>query len=210
VKETDSVTSDDSAEEPRPGRAPRSASLVLLGVAALAATGVAFAHFALPRLNDDPGPPPDDNQVSIVMGPVKPPPVPQSSGPMDVLAPGMAEAAAPPPPVVSDEPPPADGAETAQPAPVEAGPSFDCAAHLTRGQAAVCADPGLAALDRRMARAYGEAMAAGAPMDDLRADQADWRAAREDAAERSPAAIAQVYNERIGELTDLADYLRRR
>lgn len=203
------MTPDDSADVPRPGSPPRGASLVLLGVAVLAAAGVAFAHFALPRLNDDPGPPPDGNQVSIVMDQVKPPPVPQSSGQMDVLAPGMAEAAAPPPPVVSDGPP-ADGVDATQPAPAAAGPSFDCAGRLTRGQAAVCDDPGLSALDRRMARAYGEAMAAGAPMDDLRADQAEWRAAREDAAGRSPGAIAQVYDERIRELTDLADYLRRR
>lgn len=203
------MTSDDSADDPRPAAAPRGAMPILLGVAVVAAVGVAIAHFVLSMPDPDTAPAPDSNQVSIVMDAVKPPPVPQSNGKMDVLAPGMAEAAAPPPPMVSDEPP-VDDAAAAPSATAPAGPSFDCAAHLTRGQAAVCADPGLAALDRRMARAYGQALAAGAPAGDLRADQADWRAAREDAAERSPGAVAQVYDERIRELTDLADYLQRR
>jgi hypothetical protein len=204
------MTPTDGADEPRRGSPPRGPSLVILGVAAVAAAGVAFAHFALPRLNDDPAPPPDGDQMSIVMAVTKPPPIPKSNGKMEVLAPGMAEAAEPPPPAV-EEPLP-DDLGMAQPAlpPVVAGPSFDCAARLTRGQAVVCADPGLAALDRRMARAFGDALAAGAPPDDLRARQAEWRAAREEAAGHSPDAVAQVYEARIRELIDVADYMARR
>jgi uncharacterized protein len=61
-----------------------------------------------------------------------------------------------------------------------------------------------------MARAFGDALAAGAPPDDLRARQAEWRAAREEAAGHSPDAVAQVYEARIRELIDVADYMARR
>jgi uncharacterized protein YecT (DUF1311 family) len=44
-----------------------------------------------------------------------------------------------------------------------ARPSFDCAGARTRGEIAVCADPGLAALDRNMAAQYGRATAGASP-----------------------------------------------
>ena len=44
-----------------------------------------------------------------------------------------------------------------------ARPSFDCAKARTKGENAVCADAGLAALDRNMAAQYGRAMASASP-----------------------------------------------
>jgi uncharacterized protein YecT (DUF1311 family) len=207
AKETYVAPIDRIEEPPRRGRG----GLLLLGVAVAAAAGVGLAVTALPPLSDKQGPPPDDNQVSIVVDPAKPPPVPQSKGgPMEVLAPGMAEAAAPPP-VVADAPLPEGAASPESALPRAGGPSFDCAKDgLTRGQQAVCSDPEISAMDRRMAQAYGEALAAGASAGELRAYQAEWRAAREQAAADSPDAVAQVYDARIRELDGYADAPSRR
>jgi uncharacterized protein len=46
---------------------------------------------------------------------------------------------------------------------VAARPSFDCGNAQTKGELAVCADAGLAALDRNMAAQYGRAMANASP-----------------------------------------------
>jgi hypothetical protein len=46
-----------------------------------------------------------------------------------------------------------------QPRPAATRPSFDCGAARTRGEIAVCADAGLATLDRNMAAQYGRALA---------------------------------------------------
>ena len=51
----------------------------------------------------------------------------------------------------------------AQPKVAGTRPSFSCASAHTRGEIAVCADPGLAALDRQMAAQYGRAMAEASP-----------------------------------------------
>ena len=83
----------------------------------------------------------------------------------------------------------------------------DPACSGARGRAAqmVCADPELAAADRELNRAYRRALrSVGAP-DQLRADQRDWLAIREDAARRSPRAVANVYDQRIDELNQIAD-----
>ena len=54
--------------------------------------------------------------------------------------------------------------EPTEPQPsANARPSFDCARARTRGEQAVCADPGLAALDRQMAAQYGRAIAGVSP-----------------------------------------------
>jgi uncharacterized protein YecT (DUF1311 family) len=45
-----------------------------------------------------------------------------------------------------------------QPAPTEANPSFDCGKAGNSVEAAICSDPGLAALDRRMAAQYNGAL----------------------------------------------------
>jgi uncharacterized protein YecT (DUF1311 family) len=44
-----------------------------------------------------------------------------------------------------------------------ARPSFNCANARTRGEIAICKDPGLAALDRQMAAQFGRAMATATP-----------------------------------------------
>jgi uncharacterized protein YecT (DUF1311 family) len=44
-----------------------------------------------------------------------------------------------------------------------ARPSFNCANARTRGEIAICKDPGLAALDRQMAAQFGRAMATARP-----------------------------------------------
>ena len=47
--------------------------------------------------------------------------------------------------------------------PATTRPSFNCADASTRGEVAVCADAGLASLDRNMAAQYGRAMASASP-----------------------------------------------
>ena len=48
--------------------------------------------------------------------------------------------------------------EDVSPAPTMANPSFDCGRARTRGEIAVCGDPGLAALDRQMAAQFNGAL----------------------------------------------------
>lgn len=66
----------------------------------------------------------------------------------DAVVPG--EVVAPPP---APSPPPT----------VSARPSFDCARARTRGEQAVCGDPGLASLDRQMAAQFGRAISGTTP-----------------------------------------------
>jgi hypothetical protein len=49
------------------------------------------------------------------------------------------------------------------PRPTAARPSFNCSNARTRGEIAVCGDPGLAALDRNMSAEYGRAVAEASP-----------------------------------------------
>jgi len=81
---------------------------------------------------------------------------------------------------------------------------LDCAAIRSAAQDVVCRDPGLMAAERRMARAYAAALAAGAPEPALREDQDDWRAIREQAARRSKQAVEDIYHQRIEELESAA------
>lgn len=68
-----------------------------------------------------------------------------------------------------------------------------------------CANPELRRADRRLQRALGRALTAGAPRRQLLAEQSDWLSIRDDAAERSYTALANVYEQRIGELNALAE-----
>jgi uncharacterized protein YecT (DUF1311 family) len=204
--------------QPR-GRGPIDGRTLLVGgVAAAVLLGVGLGIWARPKLAPAPvrAPmqavtPPGEGHVQILVNPVKPMPPPKPGSPLQVLPADMA-AAAPRPPE-----PPAAVADSAfaeapanlGPAPVAqvprtARPSFDCAGSLSPAQEMVCADPRLAAADRRMAQAYSRAIQAGVPPEDLRAEQRDWRAIREDAAEESPRAVAQVYDQRIRDLEDMA------
>jgi uncharacterized protein YecT (DUF1311 family) len=111
------------------------------------------------------------------------------------------KAPAPPPPASASK---SAVAEAPRP-PARTQPA--CAAE-SRADALVCADPRLAAADRRLARAYRQAEAAGVEPGRLQRQQARWRAAREAAAEQAPGAVAQVYDARIAELEDEADRAR--
>ncbi len=77
---------------------------------------------------------------------------------------------------------------------------FPCADARGVGEQLVCGDPQLVAADRRMARAYSRAQRAGVPREVLRDEQGDWLALREDAARRSPQAVADLYEQRIDDL----------
>jgi uncharacterized protein len=125
-------------------------------------------------------------------------------------------AAAPPPVVVPRSAPEAaapvvarapDPAPLAEPRRERANPSFNCRYARSVSERMVCGDPELAAADRRLARAYDRAVAAGVPARGLRAEQDDWLSIRDDAARHSPDAVASVYEQRIRELNALArDY----
>jgi uncharacterized protein YecT (DUF1311 family) len=156
-----------------------------------------------------------------------PPPVVRTAGRLDVLPPNAAPAAPPaaapvtsqlasrPLPVSSPEP----SAAPAQPVQVFPKPlvgtppplapqvAASDACQSVRGRAAqmVCADPELSAADRELNQAYRRALRAGVAPEQLRQDQRDWLAIREDAAGRSPRAVASVYEQRIDELNQIAD-----
>lgn len=81
-----------------------------------------------------------------------------------------------------------------------------CGAGASRAAQMVCSDPDLSAADRALNRAYRRALRSGAmPPGQLRAEQQDWLSIREDAARRSPRALAGLYDQRIDELNALAD-----
>lgn len=84
-------------------------------------------------------------------------------------------------------------------------PSFDCNMANSRGEIAICSDPGLAALDRQMAAQYARAFADASP---------DQRAILRDTARRfyayrdncpTSACISDAYNERLDEIRDIME-----
>ena len=119
--------------------------------------------------------------------PVAPPMVVPEAQPVDPLAP-VAEPVPPAPP-------------RPQPA---ARPSFDCSRARTSGERMVCADPGLASLDRTMAGEYARAMASASPSQQglLRQTRDRFLAYRD----RCPnaACVAGAYNDRMREIRDIA------
>lgn len=135
---------------------------------------------------------------------------------MPVVPPRVVAQAPPTPPPLALPPPPARETPSAVQASQDAslrGASeptrFDaCGDAPTRAYEMVCRDRGLAEADRRMKRAYSAALAAGVPPDALRHDQEDWLAVREDAAQVSPRAVADLYRQRTRELFAIADERR--
>ena len=93
-----------------------------------------------------------------------------------------------------------------QPAPsplAAARPSFNCGAARTRGERAVCSDPGLAALDRQMASEYQRAIS-GSPPDRqalLRQTRDRFLSFRDSCG--SDACIADAYRGRMREISDI-------
>jgi uncharacterized protein len=91
------------------------------------------------------------------------------------------------------------GAEAAE------GPSFDCAKAISSAEKAVCASPGLSALDRVLSEVYGRAKAApGAPAS-LAAEQRGWIKGRDDCWKTGDVAecVKDDYVTRIAELVTL-------
>jgi uncharacterized protein YecT (DUF1311 family) len=167
---------------------------------------------------------PSAGQVPIA---VSPPPaqetLPRAPGRLETLPPEMAAAAraqvqagasSTPPVAVSalDAPAPATPdiayapPEASAPAPApDIQASFDCATARPGAEQMVCSEPALAAADRQMARAYRRALRSGVAPGDLLQEQRDWMAIREDAARRSPVALAQAYDQRLRELQRIAE-----
>lgn len=163
-----------------------------------------------------------EGQIDIVMADPPPAPPVRRSVPLETMSPDLIQASPKPPPLsVADPDEPRQAPSRAAPeagvnasvrAPDPIGvvrPSFDCRRARSPAEEMVCADPDLAAADRRLARAFQRALRAGTPYDLLRAEQDDWLEIREDAARRSTRAVAAVYGQRIAELDAMADDARR-
>ncbi|MFL5298040.1 MAG: lysozyme inhibitor LprI family protein [Phenylobacterium sp.] len=221
-----------TAAAPAPMRRSSRNTMIVGGIAAAAVLGLALGFAFKPDQRsystgaEEAAVTP---KVPIQVNAPPPVPLPKPAGKLEVLPAGAAEAArpawsaAPPPaqpapPVVSSAPISPRIAEperppvTVAPAPLSQPPparvearAEPCAAR-SRAEALICADAGLAAYDRDLNRAYRRAMRSGAVSpDDLRADQRDWLADREDAARRSPRALGDLYERRIDELNRIAD-----
>ncbi|MFC3079343.1 hypothetical protein ACFODL_14690 [Phenylobacterium terrae] len=150
---------------------------------------------------------PSDSQLAAVPAPPAPaapaaePPAPRLGPPAQVA---IAPARPATPPRAESPPPEPRLATRTEPEPPRVRPSFDCRYAGSLSEEMVCSDPQLAAADRRLARAYERAVAAGVPRRYLRAEQDDWLAIREQAARRSPGAVADIYEQRTAELNDMA------
>jgi uncharacterized protein YecT (DUF1311 family) len=216
-----------AAPQPAPAkrawRVPRTATIVG-GVGGAVALGLAFGFLAKPNLGQsNVGTPMRAvtadaavTQPTMAIEVIRPaPPLPvKSAGKLEVLPPDMVRATpravqALSPFLMPATPSPVRLPVT--PAPLAVAPPQSAAAGPAcagvRGYAAqiVCADPELAAADQELNRAYRRAMRSGASPDQLRQDQRDWLAVREDAARRSPRAVANIYEQRIDELNQIAD-----
>lgn len=106
------------------------------------------------------------------------------------------------------EPPAATVPPAAPPAPPQApqpnaDPSFNCSAARTRGELAVCRDPGLASLDRQMAAQFNRAIASADAEERalLLRTRSDFLRFRDNCP--SNACIAQTYQGRMREIRDI-------
>lgn len=139
--------------------------------------------------------------------PEPPPPEPM---PQEDLLPPPEPAEPPPTPEApwAAEPPwarEAPQAPVAREPPRFSRPSFDCRQAQSLAEEMICTDAVLAAADRHMARAFDRAVRSGVPLRQLQAEQRDFMAMREDAARRSPRALASLYDQRIDDLNAMAD-----
>ena len=130
--------------------------------------------------------------------------------PLATLTKTGAAPAAPPAPTIPTydvPPPPTPSPQPAPPSPpppqASANPSFNCRFARTRGELAICASPGLAALDRQMAAHYVRAIG-GAEVDRraiLRSTRDSFLAYRDRCA--NDACIADAYRGRMREIDDI-------
>lgn len=184
--------------DPPPAGAPSPASEAV-AMAAARPMNVEVAEAAPP-----PVPPPGREKLEVL---------PRDTPPASVAPRAATPMAVPPlvlrpPPPARAEAPPARDAAAVETAPAAAPPpptraSFDCRDAPTPARAMVCRDAGLARMDQRMKQAYAAAVAAGAPEDELAADQQDWLAIREEAARYSRRSVANIYRQRIDELESM-------
>jgi uncharacterized protein YecT (DUF1311 family) len=201
---------------PRPRRGLSRGAIIGAAAAAAVALGLASGFAFRPDQRalalDDPK---AEARVATPMPirvdpPAPPSPLPKPAGKLEVLNPATAEAARAAQPTWTSAATPRTAA-VAQPVSqtdtaARSDPQARCAGAASRAEALVCADPQLAAYDRDLDRAYRRALRSGAVSpDDLRADQRDWLDDRERAARHSPAAIADLYAQRIDELNRIAD-----
>ncbi len=108
------------------------------------------------------------------------------------------------PPPVAQPPQDVGPPPPAQPPTPTASPSFNCRFARSRGEIAVCGDPGLAALDRQMAAQFNTAMAQGDSRQRslLQRTRSDFLRYRDNCP--SNACIAETYRGRIREIRDIA------
>jgi uncharacterized protein YecT (DUF1311 family) len=198
--------------------------LPVVGAACLCVLGLGLGYAARPRLAAISAPAPGPmqpaaqqaasaGQMQVTVAPSTPAPLAATLSPtarLEVLPPDLRQgprtlvAVASAPRAASVSPAAADPPSNAIADASAVEPADDCAGARTAAEAMVCGDPDLARADRRLARAFRAAIRSGAPIDQLRAEQQDWLEIREDAAERSPRAVAQIYEQRIAELEDIA------
>ena len=95
--------------------------------------------------------------------------------------------------------------QTSTPAPTGARPSFDCSNAHSRGEIAVCSDPGLAALDRTMTAQYRRALSGASPDEQalLRTTGERFIAYRDRCSNR--ACIGDAYTGRMREIRDIME-----
>ena len=205
----------DRAEPPPPPRGRPGEKLIVRGVAVALALGLVGGLVMRPNLEDQPPAkkaatrqveiPREPEGLGIIVTPA-PEPVTPIQPP--------AEATPPPPQPVAEAPPAQPRVITQpsidappRPAPRRtARPSFNCRFARSPSERMVCIDPNLAAADRRLARAYREAIDAGIPERVLRRQQDVWLSARESAARYGPEDVARVYEARISELEGMSRY----
>lgn len=221
------------AEAPPEPRLWRSPLVAGCAVVALLAAGVGWATLGDPGRPPAPAQPPEVEAPAtsplqvVIAEPASPAPLAPAAERLEVLPPPQMNAAAEgapparmviPPPARAAAQPPLEAAlpretpsavASAQAAGARTAPEtsrFDaCADAPTPAYEMVCSDRWLAQADQRMKRAYSAALAAGVPPEALRRDQEDWLAVREDAAQISRRAVADIYRQRTRELFAMAD-----
>lgn len=182
--------------------------MVLAGVGGACVLGLAIGLLARPQLATDtrePGSMKPVEQMQIEIDRDEPLPAVKGAK-LELLPPGLTV----PRPTTPTPParvlPPREIAPPARP--LARGPSFDCADSASAAEELVCGDAALAAQDRRLADAWRRALDAGVPMHRLRRQQQRWLDAREDAARHAPDEVADLYDQRIQELDEVAAYER--
>ena len=204
------------ARDEAPDASPRLGRKALIGgvvVACVVGLGLGFA--AKPQLIATapkplamlPASKTGERQMAIEMAQPPPEAPAAKTSPLEVMSPELARAAAantpPPSPRFMDVGAPDPEAIEPWPAGREQA-SFDCARAASHAEEMVCSDPALAAADRHLARAFQRAVRLGVPYDLLEAEQNSWMVVREEAARRSPRAVAAIYDQRIEQLNAMA------